>query len=37
MYYPTLIEDRVSCILGWFITPYIVKDDLELLILLPPS
>lgn len=31
-----MMIDRVSCIPGWLTTPYVVKDDLELLILLPP-
>lgn len=32
-----IMIDGASCTLSWFITPYVVKGDLELLILLPPS
>lgn len=32
-----IMIDGASWILSWFITPYIVKDNFELLILLPPS
>lgn len=28
------LRDRVSCILGWFQPSYVIKDDLECLILL---
>jgi hypothetical protein len=37
IYLFTYLLHRVSCIIGWPQTQYIVEDDFELLVLLPLS